>query len=111
LRSCARDGWALFAMAWRPQLLKGETDEASIHACFDRTRELLGVDLECTFCPHPPGPPVCWCRKPLPGLVIEFSVRRSISLQNSIMVGRSAADRTMAERLHVQYFDHAQWFA
>ena len=25
------------------------------------------------LCPHPGGPPVCWCRPPLPGLILAFA--------------------------------------
>ena len=92
------DGWLLFVHAWRPQVSKCQTSLTEVDACFARLRELLG-DIDVAFCPHDAGPPVCWCRKPIPGSVIEFAMRRDVSLPRSIVISRSAADKTMAERL------------
>jgi hypothetical protein len=88
------DGWLLFAHAWRPKA-KPEDVASSVA----RLREQLGVEIESAHCPHAAGPPVCWCRKPIPGSVLDFARRRSVDLARSIVVGRSAADRTMAERI------------
>ena len=101
----AAEGWVLFAHAWRPQLSRGETSLESVQRCFERTRELLGLDLELRFCPHAAGPPICWCRKPIPGLVLEFAAARGVALHRSIAVGRAPADRTMAERLGMTYLE------
>jgi aryl-alcohol dehydrogenase-like predicted oxidoreductase/histidinol phosphatase-like enzyme len=96
------DGWLLFAHAWRPQIARGQVSAADVDASFARVRELLGLDIDLACCPHDAGPPICWCRKPLPGLVLEFAMRRGVALERSIIVGGSAADRTMAERLGVR---------
>jgi aryl-alcohol dehydrogenase-like predicted oxidoreductase/histidinol phosphatase-like enzyme len=93
------EGWRLFAHAWRPQVSRGELTPSSVHACFERTRELLGLEIDLAYCPHDAGPPICWCRKPLPGLILEFALRNEVDLERSMMIGRSAADVTMAERL------------
>jgi histidinol phosphatase-like enzyme len=105
------EGWLLFAIAWRPQLAREKTTTTDVQACFAKTRELLGVDIDFAFCPHPPGPPICWCRKPLPGLVLEFGLGHKIALEGSIMVGRAPLDRTLAERLGLEYHDHSEFFA
>jgi D-glycero-D-manno-heptose 1,7-bisphosphate phosphatase len=76
-----------------------------MQSVFDRVRSLLGMEIEFAHCPHRAGPPVCWCRKPLPGLVLEFAFRQKIDLSRSRLVGRSAADRTLAERLGLDYTD------
>ncbi|MDQ4080301.1 MAG: aldo/keto reductase [Gemmatimonadota bacterium] len=96
-------GWLLFIHAWRPQVARNETTLADVDACFARMRELLGVDVEFACCPHDAGPPVCWCRKPIPGSVIEFALRRGIALARSVVVGSAAADRTMAERIGARF--------
>jgi predicted kinase len=93
------DGWLLFVHAWRPQVARGETTLADVEACLTRFRELLGGEIDVACCPHDAGPPACWCRKPIPGSVVEFAMRRGVSLARSSIVGRSAADKTMAERL------------
>ena len=96
-------GWPLFIHAWRPQLARKETTTAEVDACFARMRELLGVAADFAYCPHDAGPPVCWCRKPIPGSVIEFALRRGIALDRSVVVGSAAADRTMAERIGARF--------
>jgi len=101
ITSFVEHGWLVFAHAWRPQIARGETTSADVDICFARARELLRVDAEFACCPHDAGPPICWCRKPLPGHVLDFAKRLGVSLDRSLIVARSAADRTMAERLRI----------
>src|SRR5205807_759249 len=98
-------GWLLFAHAWRPQIARGAISAQSVGECFDRTRELLGLEIGFACCPHDAGPPICWCRKPMPGLILEFALGHGIALEQSIIVGRSAADRTLAQRLGATYHE------
>jgi aryl-alcohol dehydrogenase-like predicted oxidoreductase len=94
----AADGWLLFAHAWRPQVARGAMSREDVEAQFAKTRADLGVDITFACCPHDAGPPICWCRKPLPGSILEFAIKRGVALDRSIVVSRSAADRTMALR-------------
>ena len=103
-------GWLLFVHAWRPQVQRGETTLADVNACSARLRELLGVEVDIACCPHDAGPPVCWCRKPIPGSVLEFASRRSVALEQSAVVASSAADRTMAERIGARFEPSASFF-
>jgi histidinol phosphatase-like enzyme len=105
------DGWILFVHAWRPQLERGTTTVQDVMACFTRLRELLGADVDVAHCPHDAGPPVCWCRKPIPGSVLAVAKRRGVSLSESVVVGASAADRTMAERIGARFEPSASFFA
>jgi aryl-alcohol dehydrogenase-like predicted oxidoreductase/histidinol phosphatase-like enzyme len=105
------NGRLLFIHAWRPQIARNETTLANVDACFARMRDLLGADVDLACCPHDAGPPVCWCRKPIPGLVLEFAVRRGVALRQSIVVGSSAADRTMAERIGARFEPSNAYFA
>jgi aryl-alcohol dehydrogenase-like predicted oxidoreductase/histidinol phosphatase-like enzyme len=100
-------GFKLLAIAWRPQISKGETTHAAVLACFERTKALLGMDIEFDYCPHPEGPPRCWCRKPLPGLVLQFAFRHRLALEKCIYIGRSQADQTLAARTGMTYT--ARW--
>jgi aryl-alcohol dehydrogenase-like predicted oxidoreductase/histidinol phosphatase-like enzyme len=111
LKQYHAQGWLFFAQAWRPQIARAEIDSVTVQACFQRTRELLGFDISLSVCPHDAGPPICWCRKPLPGLPLEFAIRNRIALKNSVLVGRSPADRTLAQRLGVPYQDAATFFS
>jgi histidinol phosphatase-like enzyme len=97
------EGWLVFVHAWRPQVARSLTTPTDIDRCFARVRELLGGDVEMAYCPHDAGPPVCWCRKPIPGSVIELAMRRGVALSRSMVIGTSAADRTMAERIGASF--------
>jgi aryl-alcohol dehydrogenase-like predicted oxidoreductase/histidinol phosphatase-like enzyme/predicted kinase len=103
------EGWRLFVHAWRPQIVRNETTLTAADGCFARLRELLG-DVDIAYCAHDAGPPICWCRKPIPGSVLEFARRRDIALTRSIVVGRSTADRTMAERIGARFEPAASFF-
>jgi aryl-alcohol dehydrogenase-like predicted oxidoreductase/adenylate kinase family enzyme len=93
-----REGWLIFVHAWRPQVARGDITTADVEEEFARLRESLG-EFEWALCPHDAGPPVCWCRKPIPGQVIEFADRAEVALTKSVVIGSSTADRTMAERI------------
>jgi aryl-alcohol dehydrogenase-like predicted oxidoreductase/histidinol phosphatase-like enzyme len=101
------DGWRILGIAWRPQISADPSTESTIRACFQRTRQLLGLPLEVACCTHPAGPPICWCRKPLPGLLLEFAHRHRLALDRCTLFGRGPADRTLAARLGLDYREAA----
>jgi aryl-alcohol dehydrogenase-like predicted oxidoreductase/histidinol phosphatase-like enzyme len=105
------EGWRVFVHAWRPQVAREQTTIQDVDACFTKLRELVGVDVDVACCPHDAGPPVCWCRKPIPGSVLEFAMRRGVALTGSIVVAASAADRTMAERIGARVESTASFFS
>jgi histidinol phosphatase-like enzyme len=59
--------------------------------------------MEVALCPHPAGPPTCWCRPPLPGLVLRWLRAHGIDPARSVLVGRSWAHRAMAEALGLRF--------
>jgi histidinol phosphatase-like enzyme len=59
----------------------------------------VGIGL----CPHGGGPPICWCRPPLPGLPLAFARAHGVDPARSILVGTSAAHRTLAAALGARY--------
>jgi predicted kinase len=61
--------------------------------------------VETVLCPHPGGPPTCWCRPPLPGLPLAFAHEHSLDPGSSILVGTSAAHRTLAATLAARYVE------
>jgi hypothetical protein len=93
------EGWIIFAHAWRPAIARGQSTTSDVSAELDAMRTTIGMDIDASCCPHDAGPPVCWCRKPIPGSVLEFAAKRDVALKRSIVVATSAADRTMGERL------------
>ena len=103
------DGWLLFAHAWRPKTVRGTASVNDALAELGRLREDLGLD-HIAMCAHDAGPAVCWCRKPIPGSLLEFSLTHDVALGGSVIVGRSAADRTMAERLGMMFRETDAFF-
>jgi aryl-alcohol dehydrogenase-like predicted oxidoreductase len=103
VRRLPSDGWRVFVHAWRPQVARNEMSMDDVERAFAALRENLGVEIDTACCPHDAGPPICWCRKPIPGSVIDFAIRRDVALERSIVVGRSAADKTMAERIGASF--------
>jgi aryl-alcohol dehydrogenase-like predicted oxidoreductase/predicted kinase len=55
-----------------------------------------GLEVEIAACVHPGGPPICWCRPPLPGLLLAFAHRRKIDPARLTVVGVSLAHKQLA---------------
>jgi aryl-alcohol dehydrogenase-like predicted oxidoreductase/histidinol phosphatase-like enzyme len=110
LRALASDGWRLLALSWLPQIADGTMTAAQAAAAFTRTQELLGVPVEFAYCPHAAGPPVCWCRKPLPGLGVLFIRRYQLDPRQCVYVGAGTQDPGLARRLGFHYRDAGEFF-
>jgi hypothetical protein len=76
----------------------------------DRLAELLDVPIAIARCVHPAGPPICWCRKPLPGMALLLAKLHRLELAASVHVGKNAADRGFALRAGLRYVDIADGF-
>jgi histidinol phosphatase-like enzyme len=102
-------GVPLAAIAWLPGLSTGALSEASADAMIGAVREAVGEGLAVRRCPHPPGPPKCWCRKPLPGLGVALS--RSLGVEPSawVVVGDSPAAAGFARRLGATFRGSDFW--
>ena len=59
--------------------------------------------VEAAVCPHPGGPPTCWCRPPLPGLILAFARAHDLDWSRSTLVGTSPAHRTLATTLGARF--------
>ena len=59
--------------------------------------------VETALCPHPAGPPICWCRPPLPGLALAFARGHGVDPARSTLVGSTPAQRTLAATLGARY--------
>ncbi|MGH3015956.1 MAG: aldo/keto reductase, partial [Gaiellaceae bacterium] len=101
---------------WKPALELG--DRRAPHLVFDwkpdgAAEELADVSsllaaevsgpVERALCPHPAGPPTCWCRPPLPGLPLAFAREHGVDPSVSILLGASPAHRTLATTLGARY--------
>ncbi len=95
--------------AFSPLLVAGTTWQPGGYdpALADHLRALLDLPIEVLACTHPAGPPICWCRKPLPGLALALAHRHDLDLARCIHVGHSPADRGFALRAGMPYLDIA----
>jgi aryl-alcohol dehydrogenase-like predicted oxidoreductase len=59
--------------------------------------------VELAVCTHPGGRPICWCRPPLPALLLTFAQRYGIDLRASTLYGVSATDAAMARALGMRF--------
>jgi len=89
---------AVLLFDWRPD---GHADELASDAA--RLARAVGAPVETAVCPHGGGPPVCWCRPPLPGLPLAFARAHALDPGSSTVVGTSTAHRTLADSLGARY--------
>ena len=91
LRDLHREGARLVAWAWRPSpTIDRSTEERQL-------ADALGLPITLVTCTHPAGPPICWCRPPLPGLVRAAIHEHRTNAAHTRMLGADAN----AERLAI----------
>jgi predicted kinase len=89
---------AVLVFGWQPgadEAWQRRTAEAVLALLPHRERS----PVELAVCPHGAGPPVCWCRPPLPGLWLAFARRHSVDAARSTLVATTPAHHTMARTL------------
>jgi histidinol phosphatase-like enzyme len=82
-----------------------------VAAAFARANERLETEVQWSYCPHPEGRPVCWCRKPLPGLGVLLIERHGLDPSQSVLVGRDGVDQAYARALGLSYRSHDEALA
>jgi aryl-alcohol dehydrogenase-like predicted oxidoreductase/histidinol phosphatase-like enzyme/predicted kinase len=97
------EGWRLCGLSWQPEVAEETRGADEVEAVFARTHELLGLHVDHVWCPHGDGAPVCWCRKPLPGLGVVLIERHRLDPARGLYIGRDASDRTLARALGFTY--------
>jgi aryl-alcohol dehydrogenase-like predicted oxidoreductase/histidinol phosphatase-like enzyme/predicted kinase len=110
LRQYRDEGWLVLGMSWRPEIAEGTLSAEDARAAFTRMQSDLGIAIEVEYCPHGAGPPTCWCRKPLPGLGVQFIRRHRLDAARCVYVGAGAQDPGFARRLGFQYRDAGDFF-
>ena len=85
---------------WRPGGEPAELEAAAAALAAE-----VSGPVEAALCPHPGGAPTCWCRPPLPGLPLAFARRHAVDPARSILVGTSAAHRTLATTLGARFVE------
>jgi aryl-alcohol dehydrogenase-like predicted oxidoreductase/histidinol phosphatase-like enzyme len=104
------EGWLVLGLSWHPEVASRVMTPAQVEACNERTGELLGARIEVLYCPHGEGPPVCWCRKPMPGLGVVLIERHRLDAERCVYVGRETGDKAFARALGFGYRDAADFF-
>ncbi len=79
----------MVAIAWQPT-------DAQLRA-LEALRVQVGAPLPLYACTHPPGPLVCWCRPPMPGLLLAAAHDHGLSLGAATYVGPDPFGRRFAE--------------
>ncbi len=87
----------LLIFGWSPD------GEAALRASI--AAKLDSADAEIALCTHGAGPPVCWCRPPLPGLVASWIERAAIDVSRSRLIGSGPIDRTIAAGCGLRYVE------
>jgi aryl-alcohol dehydrogenase-like predicted oxidoreductase/histidinol phosphatase-like enzyme len=105
------DGWRVLGLSWQPEIADASKAPSQVEASVARLQKLLGVSIEVKYCPHGAGPPVCWCRKPLPGLGVLFIHRHRLDPAQCIYIGDGPQDPGFARKLGFQYRQAAEFFS
>jgi HAD superfamily hydrolase (TIGR01662 family) len=77
--------------------------EADAIASFERTNELLGVNIDYQYASERAGAPRSFQRKPMPGMGVAFVEAYKLNPAQVLMVGDMKSDRTFAERCGFQF--------
>ena len=103
------NGYVLVGVSNQSGIGTGKVDDDTVARCFEKTNELLGLDIDYNYCPHAPAPVSCYCRKPQPGLGVKLMHKYKLDLSQSLMIGDLQSDKTFAKRLGME-FSHVKEF-
>lgn len=78
-------GYLLICVTNQPDIARGTTTKETIEAIHTKLMSLLPLDA-IRACYHDDNDH-CFCRKPLPGLLLQAAQDYAIDLKNSIMIG------------------------
>jgi histidinol phosphatase-like enzyme len=110
LRRYRDAGFRLLGLSWYPEIAEGTAPQKEVEAGHVRMQELLGLEIDVLYCPHGGGPPVCWCRKPMPGLGVVFIQRYRLDAARCVYVGVGGADAAFARRMGFRHEDAEAFF-
>lgn len=110
LQSYKDKGYILLGISNQSGVAKGEVADEVVNELFQYTNQQLGIDIEYRYCPHQSAPISCYCRKPMPGIGVEFILKHKLNAKECIFVGDMTTDKTFAQRAGFQYVDQAEFF-
>ena len=83
---------------WRP-----DGSPEALGPALERLAAVIDGPAVAALCPHAGGPPVCWCRPPIPGLPLVFARAHDLDPARSILIGTGPAHRNLAAALGARY--------
>lgn len=98
-------GFIPIAFRWNPD----RKHDAAYTTSVELGDALPKIDVH--VCPHAAGAPVCWCRPPMPGLLILSLRTVGASPQRCRLVGSNAHAERYAEGVAIPYLDVEAWRA
>lgn len=112
IKKYSSSGYKILGVSNQSGIAKGNLSIETARACFDFTNKALGVDIDFAFCPHGIGAGgiSCFCRKPMPGLGVQFIEKYKLDPSQTIMVGDMTTDHTFAKRCGFSYSDQLDFF-
>lgn len=87
--------------AWQPDAAPAWLQ--TLRESVENAGAAMGRSVDVAVCSHPGGRPICWCRPPLPGMLLTFAHRHRIDLRVSTLVGASTTDGAMARALDMSF--------
>lgn len=108
-----KDEYRLIGISNQSGVHKGTLTEEACRACFDKTIEMLDIKdakIDYAFCPHSSFPIECYCRKPSPGLMLQFIHKYKLNITQCLFVGDLKTDETCAKRIGMKYYDQSEFF-
>lgn len=110
LNKLKSDGYILLGVSNQSGVAKGDLTFEDATACFKRTNELLGINIDFVFCPHGSFPATCYCRKPCSGFGAYFIEKYKLDPRKCFFVGDMTTDKSFARRSGFDYHDQKDFF-
>lgn len=87
----------VLVIAWEPGRVEG-----AVRARMGSLPDAFAA-MRLAVCAHGDGPPTCWCRPPLPGLIVPWLRDACIDPRASLLVGSQPAHERLAAMLSFPY--------
>ena len=97
------EGYIFLGATNQSIIAKGTMTEREVIDIIRDTNAMWGLDINYTICPHRVPPINCYCRKPMPGMAVEFFYKYKLDPRQCIMIGDMTSDKTFAKRSHMQF--------
>lgn len=111
LKAKQKEGYLLLGVSNQSGVEKGDLTLEMAKDCFKKTNELLGLDIEVSFCPHKVPPISCYCRKPGAGMGVAFIEKHKLDPSQCVVVGDLKSDETFASRCGMMFKNAEEFFS